>query len=331
MYRNIRTSVKIFGLNFFGLGLGICTNASCDYDPSLMKQYEGKVIDGRTFKNIFKDYFPCKVVGDNHNSFAYKLGVVKNNEEFNPSGNCQGGGLYFTDVKNVLSYFDHYGINIAILELLNDEKIYVEGSKCKTNSFIVKNILSIRAFVEYLEQTDYENLMAFIKSQPWALSYVENQTVEMCEQAVKNNWQALEYVKNQTEEICKLAVMNDHRQYSHDNEDYFILNDQRALGLVENQTEEICKLSVKNDGLTLKFVKNQTEEICKLAIDQELDALKYVKNQTPEICKYAIDKNVCALGLVDVENQTEELCKYVLDKDPDADVLIKRRDITTKY
>lgn len=254
MYKFRRTGTKLLGLNLFGLCM-CSTNVLCDYDETIMKQYKGKVMDGRTFKRVFRDYEPCKVIGNNHNSFDYKLGVIENNEEFNPNGECEGGGLYFTDIKHIRKYFRCYGNKVAILELLDDEKICIEddGSKCKTNSFVVKNILDECAFVRYLERSDYENFKALIKEKPSLLEHAEDQPADLCMEIVKNNWWALKCVKNQTPEICMVAV--------------------------------------KYNGLALEYVKNQTPEICEQAIKNDWRALEYVKNQTPELCKLAIDEN----------------------------------------
>lgn len=111
MHKFCKTSVKIIGLNLLGINTGIHLNASCYYDKDKMKQYEGKVIDGKTFKSKFPKYYPCKVVGNNTNAFKYKLGLIKNDEAFNPHGSCKSGGLYFTDAINVYDYYGDYGKN----------------------------------------------------------------------------------------------------------------------------------------------------------------------------------------------------------------------------
>lgn len=240
---------------------------------TLMEQYIGKVMDGKTFKSIFKDYFPCKIIGDNFKSFNYGLGLVFNNEEFISDGDCLGNGLYFTDVRHVGSFRGFCGLKIAVLELLDNEPIYIEGPQCKTNSFVVKHIFYSWDFIEHLEQTDYENLIVLIKENPLWLKYVKNQTDKLCMQAVSKYGDTIKYVKDQTVEICMEAV--------------------------------------KNDGLALKYVNNQNPEICKLAIDQNPDALQYVHDQNAEICKYALDKDLRTLSMI--RTPCEVIFKHVDD------------------
>lgn len=48
---------------------------------------------------------------ENHNNFQYMDGLCFDNNKFKPYGNCNGGGLYFTELKNI-HQFSHYGHNI---------------------------------------------------------------------------------------------------------------------------------------------------------------------------------------------------------------------------
>ena len=84
--------------------------------------------------------------------------------------------------------------------------------------------------------------------------------------AVKKDGWALQFVKEQTEEICLAAV----EQYGW------------ALKYVKEQTSEICLAAVQQNGWALEHVKEQTPEICLAAVKQNSDALKYVKEQTIE-------------------------------------------------
>jgi hypothetical protein len=79
-------------------------------------------------------------------------------------------------------------------------------------------------------------------------------------EAVKEDGYALTYVKEQTPEICLAAVKED----------------GHALQYVKEQTPEICLAAVKEDGHALQYVKEQTPEICLTAVKEESYALKYV-------------------------------------------------------
>lgn len=46
---------------------------------------------------------------------------------------------------------------------------------------------------------------AAIRSDPWALEYVKNQTDDLCYLAVQLDYCTLRYVRNKTEKMCRLA------------------------------------------------------------------------------------------------------------------------------
>jgi len=77
-----------------------------------------------------------------HFGFTYELGLNVDTKEFNPSGTCEAGGLYFSNY-NYIHNFTNFGEKLAIIELLDDAEFYIdpEGYKAKTNKFIIKNIV----------------------------------------------------------------------------------------------------------------------------------------------------------------------------------------------
>ena len=75
-----------------------------------------------------------------HHGFKYQLGLNIDTQLFNPSGSCKSGGLYFTDIKNILDFLD-YGEQIALIEVPDDSQIYTENDKFKADKFIIKNII----------------------------------------------------------------------------------------------------------------------------------------------------------------------------------------------
>jgi len=96
-------------------------------------------------------------------------------------------------------------------------------------------------------------------------------------EAVKHNGYALSFVKNQTLELC-LEV---------------IKRSGRALYCVENQTPEICLAAVKQDGLALHYVKNQTPELCLAAVRQNPSSAKYIEIElTNDLLRYLIENQI---------------------------------------
>lgn len=90
----------------------------------------------------------------NHHGFQYKMGENVDTLEFNPSGSCDPGGLYFTDEKRIISFLD-FGPHLACITLLPDAKFYIDphGNKYKTNKFqidfIFENFIDVAKLNTY--------------------------------------------------------------------------------------------------------------------------------------------------------------------------------------
>lgn len=211
----------------------------------------------------------------NHHGFQYSLGLNVDFNEFNPSGSCHKGGLYFTTKENLFKFFD-FGIYIAEIEIPDDAQIYEDpnGDKYKADKIIIKSIKLRDGML---------------------LRYVKNKTPQICLEAVQLDGEALQFVENQTLEICLAAI----RQNCH------------AIRFVKHQTHELCMEAVKQNGYTLKHVQNQTIEICWEAIRQTIYAIGYAKKQTDEMCLYVVSKN--GFLLKHVIHQTPEICRVAVE------------------
>jgi hypothetical protein len=76
-----------------------------------------------------------------HYNMEYKEGLNVCNEEFNPSGTCIDGGMYFAR-EDILAFIN-YGCYLFEVELLEDSRVYEDPcffiKKWKTDKFILKN------------------------------------------------------------------------------------------------------------------------------------------------------------------------------------------------
>ena len=289
-----------------------------------MKNPKYIVLEGEEFvKQYGNKFYKITNERENHHGYQYKDGLNIDDKPFNPNIDCGEGGLYFTNLENIV-YFTEWGINVREIEILENSKVMVLDNKFKSEclilgkkwglyEFINQNEEFIKLLVKYKGlilkyvniQTD-EICKLAVQQHGYALKYVKNQTDEICELAVQQNGEYLEYVKNQTDKICKLAVQQN----------------GRALYYVKNQTDEICKLAVQQNGLALYYVKNKTDEIYKLAVQQNGLTLCYIINQTDEICKLAVQQNGESLKYV--KNQTDEICELSNQS------IRKAKGITTK-
>ena len=82
---------------------------------------------------------------EEHNGFKYNTGLNEDTLQFNPTGKCSAGGLYFFD-RGQVSECKRYvkcGYWIRKLEIPNDARVYVENNKYKTNKFILHERIRI--------------------------------------------------------------------------------------------------------------------------------------------------------------------------------------------
>jgi hypothetical protein len=222
-------------------------------------------VTGKKFNELYKDTKFYKITNESecHYNFQYKDGLNEDFIKFNPSGYCNPGGLYFTEL-NKIGYYLEYGCNIREVKILDDSLIYIENNKFKTNKFYLEKKILLKDF-EYWNDI---NFCKIIKKQTYEFFKYINpkfQTKELCELAIEQTWRALQYVRSdlQTKELCELAIEQD----------------WSALEYVRSnlQTEELYKLAIKQDGRALQFIApcNQTQKICDIAVHNNKLASKY--------------------------------------------------------
>ncbi len=257
-----------------------------------------KVLTGKQFHDKYKDKVFVKLTNKDeiHNDFKFKTGLNKDILPFYPTGECQPGGIYFTD-KDKLSMWLYYSTQPMYysrdVKLPDDAWVYEETDKFKADKMILgeREIIS-----EMLIWKDEDMCMKTVKNSVLVLRYISKQTGEICLEAVKQDGLALFYVREQTEEICLEAVKQN----------------GGALCYVREQTPEICVEAVKQNGGALCYVKEQTREICLEAVKQNGYALQHVRKQTSEICLEAVRNNDLALQFV--KEVFKHMCLTSLNK-----------------
>ena len=267
----------------------------CEENDKYISDNKFKIVEGKDFKQNNPKYFACKFIGSNHNDFKYQLGINENTEKFNPNEKCVGGGLYFADVSNVFEY-RRFGCEIATIELLDDEDIYIEDGKCKTNKFKITSIDSIENFVKKLKIDD---VVRIIYKNPYDIRYMKNLPYGISEQTyrrvIDGSWELLKFIDNQTKESCKYAIEK---------------SNGHALKHVKDQTEELCKFAIDVNLYSFNHIKMQTENLCLYAIEKNPNIIHCIKNPTQRTCEFAIEhaKKKCTIS------EEHEIHAYVLSK-----------------
>ena len=176
----------------------------------------GNVYTGEEFNKISKcSLYRITNKKEKHNDFQYYDGLNVDTREFDPTGECKSGGLYFFDEIQVCTaiIMRVYVINrywIRKVTIPDDARIYVEHHKYKTDKFIlherirIGNVRTTKLHKMYDKCANIINLSLLdqieaVKHNGLILEHITNQTEEICSEAVKQNILAIQYVKEQTD------------------------------------------------------------------------------------------------------------------------------------
>lgn len=104
------------------------------------------VLSGKEFKllfgngNIFVRWMNKDM---KHYNFQYVEGLNVDTVPFNPSGNCEGGGLYFTTIDHIKDHMSPQR-HIRLVEIPDDSQVYhIRGdNKWKADKIIIKEQLT---------------------------------------------------------------------------------------------------------------------------------------------------------------------------------------------
>ena len=142
-------------------------------------------------------YFKILNISLNHHGFQYKEGLNIDILPFNPHGDCEPGGLYFTDKEHIFEYID-FGTLIADVEVPDDAQVYKNGTKWKADRIILSNIRHIKEFISSLSHEELF-LIKYKQRDFTIFQFInEEQTRRIWLYAIKEN--SIRYVKEQTPE-----------------------------------------------------------------------------------------------------------------------------------
>jgi hypothetical protein len=204
----------------------------------LGKELLGKELSGKEFNEIYKDKTLVKLTNceENHNGFQFRTGLNVDTVPFNPTGECNPGGIYFCESDYAFNWLNYRGMHMIYCRYVHvpeHSRVYIELGKFKAD----KLILTERKLVS--DVMTEMMCLSTVKRNGMKLKYVKKQTETICLSAVKQNGLALEYVKDRTETICLEAVKQN----------------GLALKYVLDQTENICLTAIKQNGLASMYRK----------------------------------------------------------------------------
>jgi hypothetical protein len=191
-----------------------------------------------------------------HGLVVYKEGLNVDPLPFNPIGQCQPGGLYYTSLEHVPRWFKLFWTRIADVTVPDGARVYAEpcGTKWKADCLVLSNIRPVSEFLSTLDEATLCQMMSV-------------------------NSVMLSSLVNQTEAVCLAAV----RQWG------------QAVHYVHDQTEAVCLAAVKQDRDALAFIRNKTNAICLAAIEHDFGAIVHVPDPTQPLFLPYLQRNGCAL------------------------------------
>ena len=155
-----------------------------------------------------------------------------------------------------------------------------EDKEIKFEEFVEKQ-KSYCGFDRYNAKECYE----YIIKDNTNIDFAAVQTEEMRNFVVVNLDDGLSYIINQTPELCEFAVGLSRKNMAlvrDQNEDLCINIVSRypdSLLYVRDQTYNICIAALKVDHKSFRFIRVQTEEICRFAADHNMPVSVYIKNK----------------------------------------------------
>ena len=264
-----------------------------------------KLLTGLQFNKKFNNNF-FKVIGNNRNNFQYSIGINIDNIEFNPTSECEKGGLYFVIKEEIIKYYFDYGNKIAKIIIMDDSLVYIETSKFKTNKFIIIEIFNLCEFLNNF--CDMNEIMhyyyKFKKVEDFSKLYIYNQLPYY-----NYNQILIEYIKNLDDNIIYGYEYNDDDIIVNRIFNLFRVNVEQELKIIDtifninilsqllllmsrhinNFPLFVQKLLLNKNGLLIQYIKNQNERLQIIAYKQNKDCLQFILYPCEELQKIAMN------------------------------------------
>jgi len=169
------------------------------YRKHYIERSMSKEITGARFNELHKGKRFYKFLNNNllHYDHTYKLGLNEDILQFDTTFECSAGGLYFCEEDECHLYWDCYGSKLAVIEIPNDARVYIELHKFKADKIVLTSITDF-------DDVSDEFWIKLVPKDGMALQYVDVQTEDLCVTAFKLNNLAYTYVKDKTPLIQEL-------------------------------------------------------------------------------------------------------------------------------
>lgn len=186
-----------------------------------------------------------------HYKFKYQVGLNIDKVPFNPTGACNPGGLYYTDLDNIHRFLND-GEYVAEVEPRG--QVYADADLIK-DDLGKCDLVNGRIF-------KWKTDRLFIVSLTPIGTWISNRP-EIKLKALKYSGWCLRFIKSPTYEEKLLAVSSN----------------GYAIRLITDPDDTLKLAAVKQNGLAWRFIKNPTKAITTAALAQDPKATNYGYNE----------------------------------------------------
>lgn len=188
------------------------------------------------------------------------------------------------------------------------------------------------------ELIDYNLCLKAVEQNGLNVQYVplEFQTPELLKVAVLDDGNSLSFIKNQTTELCLLGFTEDSNPIEHvlnkNYEIYFQMVKTKPKTFkdvpVKFRDDKMCMMAVKSDGLNLEYCPRQSFELCRIAVENNVYAFNFCFYRDEEMLLSALKKDGSIIKTI--ANATDYMIEIAIDEDPFNIILINQDRLSPK-
>ena len=248
--------------------------------------YNYKEITGEEFCTYFHNLSKKLVKLTNetecHNGFQFVTGLNEDSIPFNPTGECEPGGIYFTDTDNIAHWLKYGGIKmkycrtvtlkpysrvyIAYNKFKSDvielgERVEIKDLPCWSDNDYCLNAVkeNISSFKYVRDINHYVQLEAIKHDALYTIRYLLDNNMEVTKEiqmeAINNNSCVIEYLLDHNIDIPKEVQIETVKQNSH------VIS--RLLEKKVDVSEEVKLEAVKKDWYAIMYMLEHKVHVSK--------------------------------------------------------------------
>lgn len=280
---------------------------------------KNRIIKGKNLKNI--PLYKITNIEENHHGFKYNDGENIDTLDFNATGDCMSGGLYFFQLKEIDNYTG-YGCYIRQVFVDDDEDVYCMSRKFKAHKINVGQKISLNGFK--INDSDIARyLICYINIKWFHPDVITNEILELCWKNIKYIWLSDIPENYRNEKICMSYIKKDVRNFK------YIPKTNITILLIETfiKFKNNCDIKFKSDiqeidNFILEYIKNKMIDdnlnakfgSILLKLDYKNLLLIDPKNITKEMANNYMKENILAFKYWPKKLMTLDVCIDVIKK-----------------